>query len=124
MLCEYLEHRGCFPCKVDNTGIYNPRRKTFMTNSNPYKRKGTPDVFFFWKDRIYFMEVKTPDELGYIVRNYSKLENGMTQSKLNITNQISFLKTIQSKGQIGFFCDTVDRLRIVMEQKPSSVEIC
>jgi len=120
-LCEYLSIRGCFPCKIDNTGIYNPTRKSFMTVTNKFKRKGTSDVFFFWKHRVYFMEIKTPEKLGYIERNFKKLEQGLVKSQINITRQIEFLKECKKGDQVGFFCADVNRLKEIMEQNPSNV---
>jgi len=117
-LCQYLELRGCFPCKVENTGVYDPSKKTFRKVTSPYKRKGISDLMFFWKGKVWYCEVKTPDELGYIERNWDKLNNGTVKGKERITNQIRFLQSVRNHEQVGFFVDSLERLKMLMEESP------
>ena len=115
----YLDHKGCFPCKIENAGTYDPTKKVFRAVVNPYRRKGISDIMFFWKDSVYFVEVKTPDELGYITRNWDKLNNGEVKSKERLTNQIRFLQSVRAKNQTGFFVDSIERLKILMREEKS-----
>ena len=121
MLLEYLDHRACFPCKIENTGIYDPRKKTFRTVTSPFKRKGISDIMFFYKGKVWYAEVKTPDELGYIMRNWQKLDRREVKSKERITNQIRFLQNVRQQQQVGIFIDGLDRLKDLMAQTPSTV---
>ncbi len=120
-ICEYLEYRNCYPCKLENTGIYDPRKKTFRKVTNKYKRKGISDVMFFWKGVVWYAEVKTPDNLKYIIKHWDRLKNGEVKSRERVTNQIKFLIHTREKMQVGIFVDSLERLKELMEQSPSSV---
>ena len=47
--------------KVDRQGTYDPKRKCFRANKNPFKRKGIPDIngILPWGQALY-IEVKAP----------------------------------------------------------------
>lgn len=119
--CEYLEYRGCFPCKIESTGVFDPKSRRFRSVTNPYKRKGISDVMFFWKGKVWFMEVKTPDKLKYIIKHWDRLEKKEVPSKERESNQIQYLHSVRKKEQVGIFVCSLDRLKILMEQTPSNV---
>lgn len=120
-ILQYLEFKGCFPCKLENTGVYDPTKKTFRKVTSKYKRKGISDIMFFYKGVVWFAEIKSPEALGYIERHFERLENGEVKSKENITRQIDFLISVRCKQQIGIFVDSVDRLKELMAQNLSNV---
>lgn len=120
-LLKYLDYKGCFPCKIENTGVYDPRKKTFRKVVSPYKRKGISDIMFFWKGKTWFAEVKTPDELGYIMRNFEKLDRREVKSKERISNQVKFIQSVREQQQIGIFVDGIERLKKLMESDLSNV---
>ena len=121
VICQYLDLKGCFPCKVETTGIFDPSKKTFRSVTNPYIRKGFSDIMFFWKNKVWYCEVKTPEQLGYIKRNWHKLEPGLVSSRQRITNQIEFLKQVRRNNQVGVFVSSLDELKSLMALDQSSV---
>jgi hypothetical protein len=73
-----------FACwKVDRQGTYDPIRKVFRKNHNPYKIKGISDIQGFIFDRGLFVEVKS--------------ETGVLSPE-----QRKFLAMVNNNGQIGF----------------------
>lgn len=120
-LCEYLELRGCFPCKIENTGVFDPRTRRFRSVTNQFKRKGISDIMFFWKGKVWFAEVKTPEKLKYIIKHWDRLKAREVPSKERESNQIEFLYQIRERGQVGVFVDSLERLKLLMEQSPSNV---
>lgn len=50
-----------FDCwKVDRQGTYDPVRKVFRKNHNPYKIKGVSDIHAFMLNKFIAVEVKAP----------------------------------------------------------------
>ena len=122
-ILEYLELRKAFPCKIERQGTFDPSKGKYRANKSKFKRNGISDVMFFWKDRVYFCELKTPEKYGYISRNFDKLKNRLVKSQQGISNQIEFILSVREKGQIGFICDSVERLEKILRQKPKEIEI-
>ena len=58
-ICEYLEKRGHFFWRENNTPIFDPTRKQFRRMPK-YARKGVPDIFIVQPNRIVGLEVKRP----------------------------------------------------------------
>lgn len=122
-ILEYLEARNCFPCKIERQGTFDRSKGTYRKNKSIFKRNGISDVIFFWKDRVYFCEIKTPEKYGYIQRHFDKLNNGEIKSQKTISTQIDFIWSVRNKGQVGFFADSVSRLRKIMEQPVIQIDI-
>ena len=122
-LLDYLENRGCFPCKIERQGTFDRSKGIYRMNKSKYKRNGISDIMFFYKDTVYFCEVKTPEKYGYIQRNFEKLQAGEVKSQKTITTQIEFLWSVRKKKQVSFFCDSVERLKKIMQQPKKDVSI-
>ncbi len=60
-ICSYLKAFGYFFWKTDRQGTYDPIKKTFRANRNPYKLRGVSDILGILRGgRILAIEVKAP----------------------------------------------------------------
>lgn len=110
LLLQYLDYSGYYPIKIDNTGIFDPKRGVFRSRANPYKRS-PPDIIFFYKGKTIFCEVKTPDKLGHIKRNWKKLVDKVSPSNKHLHDQVDCCLKIRSHGQIFIFVDSLETLK-------------
>jgi succinylglutamate desuccinylase len=61
-VCEYLERKGYFFWRQNNTPVYDPTRKVYRAMPK-YALKGVPDVICFDKTKTgiaIFLEIKKP----------------------------------------------------------------
>lgn len=59
LLCSWLRAHGFVFWKTDRQGTYDPVRKTFRANCNPYKIRGVSDILGVLRGgRILAIEVK------------------------------------------------------------------
>jgi hypothetical protein len=110
LILAWLDYNRMYPIKIDNTGIFDPRKGVFRHRTSPYKRSPS-DIIFFYKDKVIFCEVKTPKELGYIKRNWDKIKARTVPSNRHLHNQFSFMEQVQEKNQIYFFVDSIEELK-------------
>ena len=114
---KFLESINAYPCKIENQATMDPMgfRRNF---SGGTKRKGLPDLFFFIGGHTVFCELKTPENYGYIQRNWDKLRSFVPAPKVKgqkkkydrreqYQNQIIFIEEVRSRGQIAFFADSI-----------------
>lgn len=57
-ICAYLKARGALIFVHDSVGIFDPIRKVYRVNQDPYRRKGVSDLLGIWKARFLAIEVK------------------------------------------------------------------
>lgn len=92
ILC-YLRLEGIFAFKVNTTGIYDIKKKTFRKSFNPFILKGVSDILGVIgpKGRMLAIEVKTP-----------KRRKNLTE------HQLHFLQSVRDYGGIAFVATSVD----------------
>lgn len=59
-ILEFLRSIGVYCWKTDRQGTFDPVRKTFRTNNNPFKIKGVSDILGIVQGRMLAIEVKSP----------------------------------------------------------------
>lgn len=57
-VCEYLHMMGYFFFRVNNTGLYDPTKKT-MRKLSKWSMKGVSDLMVVFNGTVYFIEVKS-----------------------------------------------------------------
>jgi penicillin-binding protein-related factor A (putative recombinase) len=73
-ILSFLSQIGIFAWKVDRAGTYDPVRKTFRANHNPYKIKGVSDIHGIIAGRFIAIEVKsktgklTPEQRVFLAK--------------------------------------------------------
>lgn len=88
-ICQWLAAKRAFFWVTDRVGIYDPTRKTFRSNRDPYRIKGVADILGSWKGRLLAIEVKT--KTGRISQE-----------------QKQFLARVNESGGIGFVARSID----------------
>lgn len=58
-ICEYLERKGHFFWRSNNTPVYDPKTKRYRRMPK-YGRKGVPDIIVIWNGYFVGLEVKKP----------------------------------------------------------------
>ena len=109
--------------RINNTPIFDPKLNRFRKSNNRFQPDGISDIFFFYKGQVFFIEVKTPKEFKYLMRNYDEIKNGnwklrsgnsTVEKKRRLQNQIIFIDEMTKLGFKGFFtCDSRDTLEKV-----------
>lgn len=125
---EFCERMGWYPCKIENQATFDPAgfRRNFAGGT---KRKGLSDLFFFVGGRVIFCEVKVPEKLAFILRNYEKIKAHVPKPKIkgvkkkydakeNYQHQIRFVERVNGLGQIGFFADGVRSVCLELLKHP------
>lgn len=56
-ICEYLERKKHFFSRINNTPIYDPKRKVFRKMPK-WTLKGFPDIMVLWNGFPVFLEIK------------------------------------------------------------------
>lgn len=91
-ICSWLSFQKCLFFVHDSVGIFDPIRKRFRANKNPYRIKGVADILGIWNGRFLAIEVKQPGR-------YATPE------------QKAFLKRVNECGGIGFVARSIDDVR-------------
>lgn len=112
---DWLDSRGYFPIKFENQATFDPAgfRRNFAGGT---KRKGVSDLIFFIGGKVVFCEVKVPDRLEFIIRNWEKImtfapkprikgKKKVKNDKERYKEQIGFIEEVKARGQIAFFAD-------------------
>lgn len=61
-ICSWLKFKRVLCFIHDSVGIFDPVRKVYRTNNNPYRRKGVGDILGVLPGgRFLSVEVKTPE---------------------------------------------------------------
>lgn len=116
----FLQSIDTLPCNFQNQGTVDPKgfRRKFNSSS---KRLGISDLFFFIGGKVVFCEVKTPEKYRYIMKHWDTLlsyepppkikgQKKKSDDKERYRNQIIFIEETNTRGQIGFFADSIAKL--------------
>lgn len=137
---DFLEGMGWFPIKFENQATFDPTAFKRRAFNGKKKRRGVSDLIFFCGGKAVFCEVKAPERLAYILRNWDKIlahipkprvkgTKAKYDQKKNYQEQIRFIQSIQERGQIGFFADGVQSLCANLIKfphllTPQELEVC
>jgi penicillin-binding protein-related factor A (putative recombinase) len=58
-ICSWLRLHKALVFIHDSVGIYDPVRKTFLRNFNPYRIPGVSDLIGIWRSKFLAIEVKS-----------------------------------------------------------------
>jgi hypothetical protein len=81
--------QGIFAFKVNTVGVFDPIKKIYRTNKNPFLINGTSDILACIYGSFVAIEVKTP----------SGLKSFLNPKKEREINQVAFLKKVKEKGK-------------------------
>ena len=131
---EWTDSLGMFPIKFESQGTFDPRTGMRRKIIGGTKRKGVSDLFITVGGKLRVCEVKTPDELGFIERNWDKIRahvpkpippkvkgvkrKPVNDSKQRYKEQIEFIEKMKELGHGGFFADSIHRLAIELLKEP------
>lgn len=90
----------CFAFKINTVGIYDPVKKIFRKNMNPYVIKGTSDILGLCRGRFFALEVKTP----------LTIKNGLSEE------QIAFLNRVKKRGGYAFAVCNMEQVQFVIDR--------
>lgn len=113
-ILAFLEYTpGCSFHKLNNTGIYDPKKGGFRKVVNKYCPKGIADIVGSYNNLIAWIEVKTPEEYKYLMKHYEELRCyvGLDKKKNHYRNQIAFIEGKKRVGNIAFFADSIDMVK-------------
>ena len=88
-ICQWLRLKHVFIFTHDSVGIYDPTRKRFRTNHDPFRKKGVSDVLGIWQGKFLAIEVKTP-------RTYATKE------------QKEFIEDVRANGGVAFIARSIE----------------
>lgn len=98
-ICDFLKSARGFFFVVDRVGIFDPVRRRYRTNQDPYRRKGVSDLLGIWRGRFIAIEVKTPKPK----KTYPSKD------------QKSFLQDVADAGGIAIVARSVEDVRKALE---------
>lgn len=113
-ILEFLERSpGCLFYKNNNGGVYDTQKAIFRKNQSRFIPNGASDLYGSFYSIASFTEVKTPKEYTYIMKNYGRLKGyfGDCKKQSRYRDQIFFIETNRSQGNIAFFAESVDRVK-------------
>ena len=110
LVLTWLDYKGFYPIKIDNVGIFDPKKKVFRQKKSPYKRS-PPDIIFFYKGETIFCEIKTPEKLAYITRNWKNLVAKVSPSQAHLHKQVDCCINVTQRGVRFIFVDSLDYLK-------------
>jgi len=87
----------CWAYKINNVGIYDPKKKTYRAVKNKFVLKGTPDILGIYKGKPLAIEVKGP------------------RGKVSKEQQ-DFLNKHKSMGGIGGVARNLNELREILNE--------
>jgi penicillin-binding protein-related factor A (putative recombinase) len=59
LICSWLKAKRALFFVHDSVGIFDPVRKCYRTNRNPYRIKGVADIIGIWQGKPLAIEVKS-----------------------------------------------------------------
>jgi len=115
-ILHYLNYLPkCTAEKVNNIGVYDPKKQTYRTFKNKYCMRGVSDISGTFRGKSLRIEVKTPDEYKYIMKHYDELSSGIftknVKKKQHFNDQIRYLNRHSKAGAIAFFASSVDQVK-------------
>lgn len=87
-ICSWLRLHRALVFIHDSVGIYDPTKKVFRRNLNPYRMKGVADILGIWRNKFLAIEVKN--------------ETGVVSAE-----QKEFLSKVNNHGGIGFVARSI-----------------
>lgn len=88
-ICSWLRLQKAFVFVHDSVGIYDPIKRRFRKNHNPYRIKGVSDILGIWRNKFLAIEVKN--------------EKGRASPE-----QKQFIARVNEYGGIGFVARSID----------------
>ena len=95
-ICDFLKASGGMIFVHDSVGIFDPVRRCYRANQDPFRRRGVSDLLGIWKARFIAIEVKVP-------------------KKYPSKDQKSFLQDVANAGGIAIVARSVEDVRKVLE---------
>lgn len=89
-----------FAFKVNTVGVFDPVKKVYRTNKNPFVMRGTSDIMGVYKGRFMAIEVKTP--ISY--KRY------MTHPTPADTLQKIFIEQVNRNGGVSLVAQSLDQV--------------
>lgn len=96
-ICSWLTMNGALIFVHDSVGIFDPTRKVFRTNKDPFRRKGVSDVIGIWKNRFLAIECKI-------------------KGKYPTKEQKEFLKDVNENGGIGILAYKLEDVQSALKE--------
>lgn len=96
-ILDYLKIKKIFAFKVNKTGIYDPKKKTFRLNRGRHNMNGISDIIAVVEGRFVAIEVKT--KTGRVSEH-----------------QKTFLANVREKGGVGIIARSVGDVHAMLEQ--------
>lgn len=131
---EWAESLDMFPIKFESQGTFDSRTGMRRKIIGGTKRKGVSDLFITVGGKLRVCEVKTPEEYGYIMRNWDKIRNHVPKpvppkikgvkrkpvndSKQRYKEQMEFIEKMKELGHGGFFADSIQRVATELMKEP------
>ena len=110
-ILEYLHMKGIFCWKQNSGGIFDPSKKIFRKNKNPFIINGVSDILGVLPNgRFLAIEVKTPN---------SSRSNKTYASD----NQKFFIANIKANGGLAFIARSVEDVQVELRNVPRDVEL-
>lgn len=98
-ILNFLRMNDIYAWKNESTGVYDPVRKVFRTNHNPFKIKGTSDILGIYHGTFLAIEVKT-------AKTYPTADQKL------------FMENIRERGGIAFVARSIDDVIKELGLKP------
>lgn len=95
-ICHFLKSLQSFFFVVDRVGIFDPVRRAYRSNKDPYRRKGVSDLLGIYRGRFMAIEVKVP-------------------KKYPSKDQKSFLQDVADAGGIAIVARSVEDVKKALE---------
>ena len=99
-ICAWLSLKNALIFVHDSVGIFDPVKKTFRTNKDPFRRKGVSDILGIWQGRFLAIECKI-------------------KGKYPTKEQKEFLKDVVDQGGIGILAYKLEDVQNVLTQEIS-----
>ena len=95
-ICIYLKGLGALIFTHDSVGLWDPTKRCYRINYDPFRRKGVSDLLGIWKARFIAIEVKVP-------------------KKYPTKEQKEFLRDVAAAGGIAVLARSVDDVRKALQ---------
>ena len=95
-ICDFLKASGGMIFVHDSVGIFDPVRRCYRANQDPFRRRGVSDLLGIWKSRFIAIEVKVP-------------------KKYPTKEQKEFLRDVAAAGGIAVLARSVDDVRKALQ---------
>lgn len=116
----YLEetYRNSKVMKINVGGkpIFKDGKMKLIPFKSKYSPIGISDIIFIKDSIIYFFEVKTPQKMKFIKKNYARFKGeSPKQFKQKeyerICSQVNFIESVKEVGARAFFVSSIDDVK-------------